>query len=537
MRYDVVVVGGGAAGLAAAAYASRAGLTVALLEQQPRLGGLVQSVNRDGFIFDMGLRAIENAGIVLPMLEELGLSLDYVRSPVSLGIEDTIITLESQESIAAYRNLLVNHYPDSSRDVDRIIALIRKVMKDMDVLYGIDNPLFRAPARDRRYLVRTLLPWLVRFPFTIQRINRMAGPVEALLETLTGDSALRSIIGQHFFKGTPAFFAMSYFSVYLDYLYPRGGTGALTALLADHIRAAGVDIQCETMVVAVDPDAGTVGDRTGRVWSYANLIWCADLKTLYRSIGPATIRDAGLRRSVAARRQQIEPCPGADSVLSLFLAVDQPPGYFRAISHGHLFYTPDSRGLGDLHTTQLETLLAQCRGGERGATQEAVRAYLERYFELTTYELSIPALKDPAMAPEGKTGVIVSTLFDYRLARLARDEGWHDDLTSFCANAVTAVLSSRLYPALRDKVVSRFVTSPVTIEERTGNSDGAIVGWSFTSPTMPAVHEMQRVARSVITPLPRVFQAGQWTYSPAGLPMAFLTGKLAANRVRRNLRG
>ena len=36
-----------------------------------------------------------------------------------------------------------------------------------------------------------------------------------------------------------------------------------------------------------------------------------------------------------------------------------------------------------------------------------------------------------------------------------------------------------------------------------------------------------------LTPIPRIQQAGQWSYSPAGLPMAFLTGKLAVTRVRK----
>ena len=96
-----------------------------------------------------------------------------------------------------------------------------------------------------------------------------------------------------------------------------------------------------------------------------------------------------------------------------------------------------------------------------------------------------------------------------------------------------SVLSDHLYPDLSKKVISRFVTTPVSIEDQTGNTDGAITGWSFTSATMPAVHTMQHVSRSVVTPIPRVLQAGQWTYSPAGLPMAFLTGKLAANRARK----
>ena len=72
MTSDVIVVGGGAAGLSAAAYIARAGRSAALFERQARLGGLVQSVERDGFVFDMGLRAVENAGIVLPMVDELG---------------------------------------------------------------------------------------------------------------------------------------------------------------------------------------------------------------------------------------------------------------------------------------------------------------------------------------------------------------------------------------------------------------------------------------------------------------------------------
>ena len=229
MTHDVVAVGGGGAGLAAAACAARAGRSVALFEPQGRLGGLVQSVARDGFVFDMGLHAVENAGIVLPMLAELGQRMEVVRSPLSVGIEDDRIRVDSHASLADYRNLLVRTYPDHAADVDRIMALVTRIMRDMDVLYGIDNPLFKDVLRDRRYLLGTLLPSMVKLVATIGRINRMSGPVEALLDRLTDDPGLKGIIGQHFFKGTPAFFAMRYFGVYLDYFYPRGGTAASTA--------------------------------------------------------------------------------------------------------------------------------------------------------------------------------------------------------------------------------------------------------------------------------------------------------------------
>jgi len=528
---DVVVVGGGAAGLTAAAYAARAGRSVALFERQERLGGLVQSVERDGFVFDMGLRAVENAGIVLPMLEELGLRLDHVRSPVSIGIEGDVIRVDSQASLEDYRDLLLRTYPGSGADIDRIMALIARIMRDMDVLYGIDNPLFKDVLRDRRYLFGTLLPWMLRFVVTIGRINRMAGPVEDLLDELTDDVALKGIIGQHFFQGTPAFFAMSYFSVYLDYLYPRGGTAALMGLLEGFVRGRGVDVRTELPIVAVDPEARTVTDRAGGVWGYRNLIWCADLKTLYRAIDAAAIVDARLARAVTARREELEACAGSDSVLSLFLAVDEGPETFRAVSEGHLFYAPDARGLGDLHTRGLESLLD--RYDDEPLPVEPVKAYLDAFFARTTYEVSIPVLKDPALAPAGKTGLIVSCLFDYRLTRRIQEAGWYDAFREHAADAMTAALAARLYPGLGGRVLSRFMTTPVTLEARTGNSDGAIVGWAFNAGRMPAVHQMQRVARSVLTPIPGVFQAGQWAYSPGGVPMAFLTGKLAAERAVR----
>jgi hypothetical protein len=44
---------------------------------------------------------------------------------------------------------------------------------------------------------------------------------------------------------------------------------------------------------------------------------------------------------------------------------------------------------------------------------------------------------------------------------------------------------------------------------------------------------MMKVTDSVKTPIPCVLQAGKWTYSPSGVPMCILTGKLAAREVIR----
>jgi hypothetical protein len=53
---------------------------------------------------------------------------------------------------------------------------------------------------------------------------------------------------------------------------------------------------------------------------------------------------------------------------------------------------------------------------------------------------------------------------------------------------------------------------------------------------MPVVNKIQLSARSVLTPIPSIYQAGQWAYSPAGVPMSVLTGKLAAERALKELK-
>ena len=85
-------------------------------------------------------------------------------------------------------------------------------------------------------------------------------------------------------------------------------------------------------------------------------------------------------------------------------------------------------------------------------------------------------------------------------------------------------------------MIDYFISTPLTLEKLTGNSDGGITGWSFTNSFIPAVHSMAKIARSVDTPIPNVSQAGQWTFSPSGLPISILTGKLAADQVIKQLK-
>jgi phytoene dehydrogenase-like protein len=162
MEYDAVVVGGGMAGLTAAAYLSKAGKTVLLCEKEQKVGGLVNSFERSGFVFDGGIRAIENSGIVLPMLRQLGIDIEFLPSTVSIGIGDEVMRVSTEDSLADNQALLERQFPENKPDIARIIAEVRRVMDYLDVVYGIDNPLFLDLKSDPRYLVGTVLPWMLK---------------------------------------------------------------------------------------------------------------------------------------------------------------------------------------------------------------------------------------------------------------------------------------------------------------------------------------------------------------------------------------
>jgi phytoene dehydrogenase-like protein len=268
-----------------------------------------------------------------------------------------------------------------------------------------------------------------------------------------------------------------------------------------------------------------VVDQNDQAHFYKNLIWAADLKTFYR-ITDTTGISAKIQTKFDQVKAEMLEQRGGDSVYSLYLQVDEPLESFKSIASGHFFYTPLKTGLGETHWGELDSLLANWEN----VSKDQLQLWLDKLCRLNTYEISIPGLKDPTLVPEGKTGLIISFLTEYDLFQKVHESGWYDEFVSEIETRIIKVLADAVYPMLKDTVMGSFSFTPWSIKNRVGSSEGAIVGWSFQNP-IPVIDEMQSSASAVLTPIPSIFQAGQWTYSPAGVPMSILTGKLAADRV------
>ncbi|WP_217593726.1 FAD-dependent oxidoreductase, partial [Cohnella sp. GbtcB17] len=85
-KFDVVVVGGGIAGLTAAIYAAQAGKRTAVIEKQNRLGGRAVSNKKKGAYFNLGAHSLY-MGDAYATFRELGLNLQGKRpSSFAYGI-------------------------------------------------------------------------------------------------------------------------------------------------------------------------------------------------------------------------------------------------------------------------------------------------------------------------------------------------------------------------------------------------------------------------------------------------------------------
>ncbi len=528
-NYDVVIVGAGMAGLTAAAYLSL-NHKVALIEKDASSGGLLGSFYVDGHLLDKGARGIIDSGIIFPMLKQLNLHVDFLDNPIKMMIGEDGVDLINQESLQSYEAMLVKYFPEEKDNIALIMKDITKVMGYMDVLYGIENPLFLPKPYSMEYLSKTLLPWMVKFVPNMSKAMKMLDPVDEHLRRYTNNESLISMIMQHFFEKTPAFFGLSYFTLYMQYHYPKGGTQTMVDVLVNHIKKHGGEFYNGVEVERLNPHQKLIHTKQGHTFCYNECLWAADTTQLYRYLEGKEQLPSKVQAKIKAKEAMIHNKKGADSILSLYLILNTPASTFKSMFGPHSFFTPDLSGL---HTHSI-TLITDS-DGKLSDNKQHVFDWVTKVLELNTFEISIPSLRDESCSPQGESTLIISTLFDYRLTQHIANLGWYEDFKNHVTHVLTRIFQRKI-PNLDALIKKSLIASPLTIVGRTNNHEGSVTGWSFANKPFPAIFEFLKVSQAVKTPIPHVTQAGQWTFNPAGVPVAVLTGKLAADDVEKKLR-
>ncbi|MCU0411408.1 MAG: hypothetical protein MUF82_02595 [Bacteroidetes bacterium] len=287
----------------------------------------------------------------------------------------------------------------------------------------------------------------------------------------------------------------------------------------------GGQIELNKKVISVVPAESKVIDSEGIEYSYDHLIWAADLKTLYKSIDPTGL-DTTLTGKLENEKVRILSSKGAESVFIMNIGINRPPSYFKEHGGEHLFYTPSRQGLGETNGSRRLHIINDFNQ----VAKSDVIAWLESYCDLTTYEISIPVLRDNLLAPEGKTGMMVSCLFDYQVIENVEKAGWYDEFKERLENRIIHNLSKTVYKDFDRDILFKFSSTPLTINKISGSSEGAITGWSFEAEP-PVIYKLTDVGKSVFTAFPNIYKAGQWAYAPAGVPIAMLTAWHAYQKI------
>jgi phytoene dehydrogenase-like protein len=215
-------------------------------------------------------------------------------------------------------------------------------------------------------------------------------------------------------------------------------------------------------------------------------------------------------------RERFQKAEIGESAVGVFLGTDIPPEKLPVKRCPHIYVFPDYQGI------------------------EARERLKNDFFSRTPVEISIPCLYDASLAPQGKSGIIISAL---ALAGFADNWGIEagkpttkyneikDKVTEQLIN-----IASKIIPDLKAHIILKETATPYTYEHYTLNSGGSVCGWTYNRKTTFHRKGIDNFRTAVLTPINGLFQAGHWTVYPGGAPVCVLTARLAAENIRRQIK-
>ncbi|OHD22525.1 MAG: hypothetical protein A2Y38_18445 [Spirochaetes bacterium GWB1_59_5] len=244
---DVIIVGGGMAGLSSAAFLSLAGRSVAILEKHDKVGGFASSFEHRGVSFDIGIEGVRELApdsFLPPFLRWWGVDLPMEERHEVMAVHTNRGSYRIRGDAA--RDDLLAAFPASAREIDRFFGLNARILAE---LTGGPAP---KPPYEMGFLEKMAFGMgsLTKRPNLLRHGLRNCSKV---VPELFADGDLARVVSSKTFED------MVYLGIAHRWesftsgkiMYPAGGIGALPDAVAASVRARGGRVHLSTEAHAI----------------------------------------------------------------------------------------------------------------------------------------------------------------------------------------------------------------------------------------------------------------------------------------------
>lgn len=489
-QMEIIVIGSGFGGLAAAIRLAAAGHEVTVLEQRDRPGGRAYVYEQDGFTFDGGPTIVTAPALFEELFTLAGRRIEDSVTLVPLDpfynvrFEDgSVFRYSGRQDAMEARIRAFN-----PGDVDGY----RSFLAAADSIFATGFPLIDKPFNHFGDMLK-VLPELVRL-----RADRS---VAKLAYRHFTDARLRQVfsfhpllVGGNPFQSTSIYALIHTLERRWGVWFPMGGMGALVRALVDLLESLGGRLELGARVEEIEVDRHT-GRATGvRIAGGERLpadvvISNGDVVFTYQKLVPGWARRRNTDRRLYRLRQSM-------SLFVLYFGTDRR---YDDMAHHEILMGP-----------RYEALLRDIFD----------RKVLARDFSLYLHR---PTATDPSLAPPGCDAWYVLS----PVPNLAGGTDWDEAATPY-RNAIVRYLEDRYLPELSKHIVTERHIAPPHFRDTLSSH----LGNAFSVEPILTQSAWFR-PHNVSEDIPNLYFAGAGTHPGAGLPGVLSSGKIAAEMILR----
>jgi len=489
-RYDVIVIGAGIGGLAAAALLAKKGLKTLLLEKEDQVGGYVVSFKRNGFTFDATgafVGGCQEGGEFCRILEEIGALEDIEFIPIH-HIRNIYPGFEVHlhpGGFHSYTEALFDLFPKEVKGLKTYLSLVKRIGEEI-----------------KSYSEITTIQKIF-FPFYFRNLVRFhRSSHRTILDNLFRGAEIKMALHSLPVTEPPSRLSFLFLAVLINkaliegVCYPKGGMGKISEAMAKAFRQSGGELHLQReaeRILIKDRRVDGVRTKDGKTFHSSLVVSDVNPNLLVKML-PFEFR--------GPFEKKIRRFEYSLSCFILYLATDL-----------------DLRGIGLPYFTYLRSL---------SDLEEEDR--ILRRGEIPhnpTMMVSIPTILDPSLAPPEQhvLSVLINVPYHYQGKWGGGDLKKYRHIKEEFSQKILHQLESKLIPGLRNHLLFHEAATPLTLERYTGNELGAMYGLASTPQQVGNLRPPHQ------TPIPGLFQVGHYTRPSHGITGASLSGNFAAKEI------